>query len=250
MATSPTTAQLLIASAFEVLGSVYQPGETLTPADAQRGLRWLNLLVNTWTTQTLTVSATERQIFNLVAGRVDYTIGPGGDFALPSRPTRDALTGVGLLLNGALGVPQPVEISRTLLTDDAYQAISIKDLPNALFTAIRYNASYALGQGVVTLWPVPSTADHQIVLYLDAPLREFATLTTQYYLPEGCAEALIYNLATRLAPGNGVAVTPELAEMARTGLGDFKRSNAELSELPSDYPTDPTHGGYNINTGV
>lgn len=247
MATSPTTALLIITDAFLELG-VFQPGETIPPAHAQRALRRLNAMVNTWGTQTLTVPATERDVFNLVANKADYTIGPGGDFALPSRPTRAALTGCGLLLNGALGMPQPVEIPRTILTDDAYEAISIKALPNALFTAIYYEPSYALGQGVVTLWPVPNTADHQIVLYLDIPLREFATLTTLYYLPDGCVEALLYNLAVRLAPGNGVTVTPELADMARTSLGAFKRSNVALSELASDYPTG--RGYYNIDTGT
>lgn len=143
-----------------------------------------------------------------------------------------------------------VEIPRALYTEDAYDAIAIKDLQSGLFTGVYYNPSYFGGLGQVTLWPVPNTALHQLVLYVDAPLSQFSTLDTSYDLPDGAPEAISYNLALRLAAPYGKPITPDVLDFARTSLGTFKRGNVRLSDLASDYPTNTNRGGYNIETGA
>lgn len=89
------TALTLETTAYELIG-VIQPGESLTPIQAQRGLEWLNRMLSTWAIQQTTVPVIDRQVFALTANVGNYTIGPGGDFDT-SRPT--TIAGAAVLLN-------------------------------------------------------------------------------------------------------------------------------------------------------
>ena len=147
---------------------------------------------------------------------------------------------------------QPVEIPRAVITDDAYQAIRIKNLSNTLFTTVYYNPTAPLG--TIFLWPRPTTAANQLVLYLQNVFTGFATLTTQYDFPNlpGYTEAIQYNFDKRLRIAYPLATArPDIDEMAAKTLGLIKRANNKLVDLPTDALTlakDP-RGGYNINTG-
>jgi len=147
---------------------------------------------------------------------------------------------------------QPVEIPRTLLTDDAYEAIQLKNLSNAQFTNVYYNATYPLG--TIFLWPRPNTAENQIVLYLMNVFPGFADLNTEYDFPDlpGYAEALQYNLDVRLAVAYARELPATIAELARETMGLIKRSNNKINDLPSDAAllTNDRRGWYNINTGT
>lgn len=144
------------------------------------------------------------------------------------------------------------EIPRTVYTDDAWSAIQMKSLTNALFTGVYYNPTYWGGFGTVNLWPIPDTADNSLVLYRPMQLTKFADLTTVYEVPEGAEDALESNLALRLIPFSGVAaeVKEDVRELARTSLATYKRGNVKLSDLAVDpaFTMGQRVGGYNINT--
>jgi len=145
---------------------------------------------------------------------------------------------------------QPVEIYRSVITQDAYQATNIKNLPNSLFTNVYYVPSYPFGQ--IILWPRIDTAINQLVLYLESVFSGFADLVTSYDFPSlpGYAEALQYQLNFRLAPQYGKTVSEDLKKLARETLGLVKRGNTQLMDLPSDASllAYDRRGGYNINT--
>lgn len=150
---------------------------------------------------------------------------------------------------------QPVEIPRVVITDDAYQAIQIKNLSNAQFTNVYYNTTFPLG--TIFLWPCPNTAQNQLVLYLQDTFTGFADLHTAYDFPDtpGYTEALQYNLDLRLFAPYGVndpAIISPLTVLAMQSLGNIKRANNKLSDLPSDASllTHDWRGGYNIQTGT
>lgn len=241
-----TTANTIITGALQLLG-VIDPEDTPSPSMAIGGLRRLNMMIGQLSLQSFTKPVTAREVFPLTAGRGGpddpYTIGPGGDFDT-SRPTE--ITGVGLNLNSST---PPVEIPRTILTDDAYEAIGIKDLANSLFVALYYSATFASGWGSINLWPVPSTALNDIVLYRQVSLLRFTSLTASYELPEGLDEVLEYNLCPRLAPLYTVPVPPEVATIAKNSLRIYKRSNVAMSDLIADGIT-RLRDGYNIDTGT
>ena len=112
--------------------------------------------------------------------------------------------------NGTIGVTvattSTIEIPRGVLTDDAYEAVRIKNLSSVLFTAVYYNTTSP--QGTIYLWPTPDNANSAVVLYMRQQISEFADLTTQYNFPPGYEEALEYNLIdkviTSLAPAKAL----------------------------------------------
>lgn len=149
---------------------------------------------------------------------------------------------------------QPLELPRAVLTDDAYQAIQIKGLPNAQFTTVYYNPTYPLG--TVFLWPLPNTAQNQLVLYIQSAFGGFADLTTDYDWPDlpGYLDAVEYNLAVRVSSSFAVNISayPQVVDLARETLGLIKRANNRLTDLPTDATslTNNWRAGYNINTGT
>lgn len=242
-----TTARALIGMAFLHLG-VYQPGETPTAPDENTAFTLLNGLMESWGLQTLTIPVQSREVFDLVVGKGGpsnpYTIGPGGDFDT-SRP--EWINGCGLILGG--NSPQAtVEIPRALLTNDMYEAIQIKDLQNAYYTGLYYNATWPLGN--IYLWPVPNTTVNKLTLYRLAQLANFASLTASYDLPPAYGLAIPYNLAVLMGTQWPAGVTPTLERLAIKTLADIKRPNTIMVDLPSDYPAGNRWLGYNINTGA
>lgn len=242
------TALQIITAALDDLG-VYAVGEALTADQAADGLRRLNQLVASWHTQSLTWPFVARETFSLVANQGGpsnpYTIGSGGTFNTTRPPT---ITGAGLLLGSSSPV---VEIPLAVITDDAWQAVQIKALTSAQPTLLYYNPTYASDLGTINLWPVPNTAANSLALYRGQQIAAFATLSTSYDLPPGCADALEYQLALRLGPPNARVVADEIRALAISTLRDFKRANLKLCDLMNDTSVlnkGAWRYGYNINT--
>lgn len=243
-----TTASIIVTGALGLIGKI-DPEETPGAAMLADGLRRLNLMMGTWGLQGLTIPASTRQVFPLVAGKGGpanpYTMGPGGDLNTV-RPS-DIASGA-VVLNTS--VP-PVEVALTPYTEDAYNAIAIKSLSNSQPTGFRYKATFAGGLGTLLLWPVPDNTVNSLALYWMAQLGLFTSLTASYDLPEGSEEAVEYNLAYRLSKVYTVplATIADVKDVAVSSLAAYRRSNVQMSDLENDFCVN-RRGGYNINTGT
>ncbi len=244
-----TTAGALVRLAFETIG-VLGEGQTLDAGKAADGLRRLNLMLSSLSIQPASIPVVAREVFDMTAGKGSpanpYTIGIGGNLNTTRPATQNAIVGAGLILTSST---PDVEIPLTYYTDDAYQAIQVKDLENSQPTGVYYRADFN-PYGKVFLWPVPDTADNDLVLYIRKQISEFADQTTSYDLPPGCEEALMYGLSLRLCAPYSVPVDPEVRQMANKTMGNYKRGNAKLFDLPQDPATTNSHAAfYNINVG-
>lgn len=245
------TAGQLIRRAFTSL-NVFMPAQAIPADQASLALEYLNMLMGLWAQQALTIPSIARETFTLTSGKGGpsnpYTIGIGAnlDTARPSQ--QSGLVGAGILLPSNAGAPR-VEVPRDVLTDSAYQAISIKEMPNSMFTGVYYNPTFATaGLGTINLWPVPNTTVNDLVLYLQKALENFADLTTTYFLPPGYDKAIHDQLVIDLSTPWGADLT---ATMVAAQLHSFKvisRGNLKMYDLANDFANDP-RGGYNINTG-
>lgn len=145
---------------------------------------------------------------------------------------------------------EPVEIPRTVITDSAYAAIQIKNLPNSQFTNVYYNPTFPFGQ--IFLWPKPNTDINQLVLYLNTVFSQFATFNREYDWPSlpGYAEMLQYQLDERLAVVYGRPFDERLQTLQMKTMGLVKRANNKLTDWPTDATVLTTYprGGYNILT--
>lgn len=244
MAATLVDATQIITSALDTIGA-YGVGETLDAADAQACLRRLNGLVSSWAIQSMTIPVIKREVFDVTANVSTYTIGSGATFNT-SRPS--LITNASLLLNSS---SPPVEIPLGLLTDQGYASIAMKTQTNTLFTNLYYNATFTTsGYGTIFLWPVPTTADNDLVIYRPEQLSEFANLTTDYQVPNGYEEALVYNLAVRLCAPFGRPLNDDVRTLARQSLAIIKRQNTKMMDLVNDAAMIGSHGlwGYNIQT--
>lgn len=243
----PLTAVSLITRALKTIG-VLSSGDVPSGDMITDSFLDLNEMMGTLAIQPKTIPSIAREVFATVAGQGGtsnpYTIGPGGDFDT-TRPA--SLVGAGILL----GNTSPVtELQRAVLTDSIWQWLQVKDLSSSIFTGVYFNATFSAGLGEINLWPVPDNADNSVVLYRSMQLSTFASLTATYYIANGGAEMLRYQLAPRLAIVFQKPISSELREMSITTLATWKRANYTLFDLPTDPALTSSHAGwYDIMTG-
>jgi hypothetical protein len=229
---------------------VLDPDDTMTATQGRQGLRALNMMTGLWSLMPTTSPVTSREVFDLVAnqGGPDnpYTIGPSGDF--------DTTRPQSILAASYLqypGTAQEIEVPRAVITTDAWQQISVKQLSNTLFTCLYYSPTYADDLGSIFLWPIPDNADYDLVLYRSAQISRFPSLSATIDLPEGTEEAIQMNVTVRLAPYYEKSASQDVKDFARNSLAAIMRNNLPLSDLPTDASalTRDQRGAYNIVSG-
>jgi hypothetical protein len=117
---------------------VLDPDDTMTATQGRQGLRALNMMTGLWSLMPTTSPVTSREVFDLVAnqGGPDnpYTIGPSGDF--------DTTRPQSILAASYLqypGTAQEIEVPRAVITTDAWQQISVKQLRHTPTISDRYS---------------------------------------------------------------------------------------------------------------
>lgn len=232
------SARDLIQAAFEEL-QVYSPGETALDADAARGFKTLNDLVDSWSNESLTCYAINQQSAPLVPGKYQYTIGEGGDFNM-QRPLR-IIAGVGRAYilddNGN-------KYLVSVVPQDVYNWQSQNNINSNFPDTLFYDPQFPLG--IINIFPVPNIS-YTIFWESYLQLTEFASLAATLNLPPGYERAFKKNLAVELAPFYPTAVLSQatIAQAARA-LGNIKRTNTR--PLVATYDSEiVAHGSYSYN---
>ena len=76
---------------------------------------------------------------------------------------------------------------------------------------------------------------------VDDLFSRFANLSDSFTFLPGYEDAIRYNLAIRLCPRNGIAVTAEMQDLARSSKAIIKRANLTYDAMECD-PAIPTAG--------
>jgi hypothetical protein len=177
-------------------------------------------------------------------GASSYTVGPGGNFAVNTAPTRLEFAYQRQLLVTGLNVDTPLEI---IPSREEYSRLTLKSLIS-FGRYVFYDSSFPLG--ILYLFPIPNAALYQIHIGLKNIIPTFtqATLGSVLNIPPAYIAAMKFNLARRYrqAYGKGLRPDAELNAMARSALDIVKQSNLQVPELvmPSLLITQST--GYNI----
>lgn len=218
------TARTWITSSLRLLG-VLASGEAAEAAAAADALTSASDLLDSWAAERLTIYSQTRSTCALVANQQRYTVGTGGNWTQDRPLWIDRVT---LLTSD--GVETPIK----LFTRDEWAAISQKGMTSATPEGIFYNPTYPLG--AVDVWPKPTDASAQIVIYAPlSPLKSVTSLETTISTPEGWARALRYNLALELAPEYGVEPSASVVNGAVESKAAIKRVNEGLlDELKID----------------
>ena len=133
-----------------------------------------------------------------------------------------------------------------IISENKYNAIpdkTTRGTPYWLF----YDPKYPLGY--IYLYPTPDAADTAYIESLQL-LQSITNVTTTISLPGEYEEAIIYNLAIRLAPEHEVPIPGEVLGIAISSLDAISVLNA--ANQIETVPLDPGIAGggrpYNINT--
>jgi hypothetical protein len=233
------TGRELVTATLKLIG-VLAPGEAPAAHEATDSLATLNRMLGAWSTEGLLINAVSREAFTLTPNDGDYMIGVGGDFDT-ARPQQI----LNALIRDQSGTPA-LEYPVTLLSLDEWAGLLQKETSSSHPRALYDDGGYPLRK--LSLYPKPSAA-HQLVLYTLKPFTEVSTLDTEVTLPPGSDEALIYNLAIRLAPEYGRPVTAEIVMLAGDAKAGLKRMNHRPSLLRSDSGTLLRSGSFDIHSG-
>jgi hypothetical protein len=243
----------IVTGALKELG-VLAAGEVPTAVDAADCLTGLNNLIDQFATERLTIYTVTRSTWTIVSGTQVYTVGTGGTVNI-ARPVY--VEHVNYQDTSATPV---LEYQLQPMTDDAWSK-----LPQRALTSVRptnWYSDYAHPLANLSLWPVPTSATLQGVIYAATAVPEFAALSQSVALPPGYRRMLIKNLAVEMAPSYDRADTQDspmtggprlLAQQAREAKDAVKRANKRLMDMSIDAAA-LVQGrsrtfSYNINTG-
>ena len=214
----------IVARALKKIG-VLASGETIPAAEAADGLADLNSMLQSWNTDRLSIFTISIAAYPLTAGVPTYTIGPSGTFNAP-RPQQIQNANIILTyLNPVVRVPL------SLLTDAQWAAIKVQQIPNTIPQYLYNDGSYPLSN--ISLWGYPSL-NQSLELYTWQALSTFTNLTDPVAFPPGYEEAIIYNLAVRLAPSYGVQVDPSVSTMAIISYSNLRALNTPETLMVCD----------------
>lgn len=235
------TVQDLVVDALLEINAI-SVGETLGAEDGESGLRTLNRMINGWKAERVFLSGNFRITWNIVAGDDNYSFGVGGDINA-ARPVQ-----INAVKYIDTAITPGVEVNLRLMTDQDWNSRRVPDQTATYPQAAWYNKLYPLG--AMRLWPVPTSATLQGVVYYPQVVGEFAALATAVSLDYGYERMIVKNLALELAPQYGANVSDELRRQAQDSMAVVMRMNRRLQEIRFSPDAGMSRGAYDIWSDV
>lgn len=232
------TGRDLVTTSLRLIGAA-APGESLPAQEANDALSSLNRMIASWSNESLLLYKNEQETFNLIPGTQIYTMGSGGSFNT-ERP--QFINDV--LLRVETSTPA-LEYPLNILSRDEWSIVRMKEVASTIPTDCYISEGYPLH--TIYLYPKPS-ASYKLVIYSQKLLSSILLLDDEISLPPGYEDALIYNLAIRLAPEYGRQTPAEVGVIAADSKAALKRLNSQPNYLRCDNGIS-ARGRYNIFTG-
>jgi hypothetical protein len=211
-----------------------------TPAAADALLALQNMIL-VWNANRLRIPNLTTYSYNTVGNTQSYQIGPSaaGSFAGGPRPER--IERANVLFNTSPSVRRPL----VLLTTAQWAARAVRQVYSIPLEL--YNDG-AAPISTLFFYPIPDDV-YTIEMFCWQALTAFVTAGDAVQFPPGYEEAVIYNLAKRLAALWRTQLTPDAQEIAKTSLEEIQSKN---SQSPAIYSGGSRSGGglYNYLKGT
>ena len=210
-----TTAAVIIADALAEIG-VLGEGEAATGDMIERGLRTLNRMLDTLSTNTdWAYYASQIQID--LTGQQSFTVGPTGDIAT-NRPIKIETATV-----DRNGITYPVKV----IDNERYDPITYKALASANTQAIYYEGTFPNG----TVYCYPLATGCALKMRVINSVKQFADAYSQIEMPEGYEDAIMLALAVRLCPSYARQASPDTRMAARRAMDAVRKINIVVPTL-------------------
>jgi len=223
--------------ALRLLG-VLAEGETPSAAMSQDALMSLNQMIDSWSTERLSVFATQDQVFTWPSGEISRTLGPTGDF-VGNRP---------ILMDDAtyFKAPNGVSYGIKFINQQQYDGIAVKTVTSSYPQVCWVNMGFP--DITLTVYPRP-TQDLEWHMVSVEELSQPAALDTALHFPPGYMRAFAYNLAMEIAPEYGIEPPPQVQRIAMTSKRDLKRINNPDDVMALPYALVANRQRFNIYAG-
>jgi hypothetical protein len=228
----------LINGALRLLG-VLAEGEVPSAATADDALVAMQQMIDSWSTERLSVFTTQDQVFTWPAGQLSQTLGPSGDF-VGTRPIQ--LDDSTYFIDPASGISYGIK----LINQQQYDGIAVKTVTSTFPQVLWVNTNYP--DVDLHIYPVPTRALEWHFISVE-PLDQPATLSTVLSFPPGYLRAFRYNLACEIAPEFGVEPSPQVQRIAMASKRNLKRINNPEDVMSLPYSIVGTRQRFNIFAG-
>jgi len=232
------TANDQINGALRLIGMLAE-GETPSDATSQDALLALNQMIDSWSTERLSVFSTQDQIFSWAPGLISRTLGPSGNF-VGNRP---------ILLDDATYFRDPasgISFGIKIINQQQYDGIAVKTVTSTYPQVIWINMDYPNID--MYIYPVPTKVLEWHFISV-TELNQPATLATTIAFPPGYLRAFRYNLACEIAAEFGVEPSPQVLRIAMASKRTLKRINNPDDIMSLPYSIVGTRQRYNIFAG-
>lgn len=227
----------LIAYAQRVSG-ILGVGQVALAQDTNDAQTALQIMLQQWRQKRWLVFRLDWETFPLVIGKQSYTVGPtvtpAPDVVVygESRPAN--IQSCFLRQNVGSGPNSyPIDFPMRILDSrQSYDRLSLKFL-QSWPAAIYYDPTIPLA--TLYIWPIP--VQQLFSLYIawqyaiDVAGEQGLSVDTDDYLPVETTEAIVYNLALRLAVNYKLPPDPALAGAAKASLNVLRQTNFALQSL-------------------
>ena len=219
-----TTAGELIEGSLRLIGQLAE-GEQPSNGAYKDGLAALNMMLDSWSTESLSVFTTQEQAFTWPSGEATQSLGPSGDF-IGHRPVQ--LAESTYYKDPTTGISYGIKI----INQSQYDSIALKTVSAPYPQVLWINTN--MPNIDMYLYPVPSrNLDWLFVSYEE--LSQPAEVTTTLSFPPGYLRAFKYNLACEMATEFGVEPPTQVLKLATASKRDIRRvnQNDDILAVPS-----------------
>jgi len=233
-----TTAGDQINGALRLIGQLAE-GETPSAATSQDSLTAMNQMLDSWSSERLSVFSTQDQVFSWPPGLKSRTIGPTGDF-VGNRP---------VLLDDATYFRDPannISFGIKIINQQQYDGIAVKTVTSTYPQVIWLNMD--MPNMDMYIYPVPTKVLEWHFISV-TELVEPATLATSLIIPPGYLRAFRFNLACEIAAEFGVEPPPSVQRIAMSSKRNIKRINNPDDIMSLPYAIVATRQRFNIFAG-
>jgi hypothetical protein len=212
----------LLYPALRKAGVTLGPQRTPSVAQYQDAIDELNRLIGSLNCDRLFIYSIANYAFPLT-GKKTYTIGISpdpsfsADFAVPRPQAIDAAN----IISGAPGAS--LRYPLTIMTDLQWAKIGLQDIPSTIPDVLYNDRAYPLSTLYLYGQPMPG---YQLELFVWNLVPGFLTPADVVLLPPGYEDALVLNLAVRLAPHFQLQVSADVRADAQKALMRLESINA------------------------
>ena len=233
-----TTAGDQINGALRLIGQLAE-GETPSAATSADALTAMNQMLDSWSSERLSVFSTQDQVFTWPTSTASRTLGPTGDF-VGNRPVQ---------VDDSTYFRDPsnnISFGIKIINQQQYDGIAVKTVTSTYPQVLWINMD--MPNINMYIYPVPTKALEWHFISV-TELSEPATLATVLVIPPGYLRAFRFNLGCEIAAEFGVEPSPQVQRIAMSSKRNIKRINNPDDVMSLPYSIVATRQRFNIYSG-